>query len=78
MKAIVENIGPQRAQLYVKGLGPCFILVPVPALPTGVGKGDGLELVFSKDGRGPEEEVQRPVVTGSAAPEGAAYIRRSY
>lgn len=50
MKAIVEQLGPVRARLYIKGIYPQPIHVPVGWLPVGVEKGDTLIMTFSKDG----------------------------
>jgi hypothetical protein len=45
--------GPIRAQLFVKGLAPRCILVPVEALPLGFEKGDEVEVVFRPKEREP-------------------------
>ena len=42
----VEQVGPKRAQLYVKEMAPLFVLVPIEELPPGVKRGDQVQIVI--------------------------------
>ena len=46
LEGTVMQRGEERASLFVKGLAPRTILVPVEALPLDFEKGDEMEVVF--------------------------------
>ena len=48
LSATVMKNGPERASLFVKGLAPRTILVPLEALPLDFEKGDEVEVVFRR------------------------------
>lgn len=55
LTGVVMHNGPIRASVFVKGLAPRTIMVPVEAMPLGFEKGDEVEVVIrAKDGDGKE------------------------
>lgn len=63
MTGTVEQVGPQRVQLHFKEMAPRYVLVPLSALPSGVQKGDRVELTFRKlDGAAEERTEEAPTV----------------
>lgn len=51
LSGTVMHEGPVRASLFVKGLAPRTIMVPVEAMPLGFKKGDEVQVVIvSKNG----------------------------
>lgn len=72
MIGTVERIGPERARLYVKGLAPRVVLVPVGELPFEMEKGERVQLVIQRlSGTAAEvqdeEPAEKPTRSGSVA-----------